>query len=127
MPLLKTDECADMANHPQDAGRERGIKKPQGPIPWAKARPARITVVVGAIERQSSQHTLEGLWPTPGKASQLIAGTRQGRSRTIRRVGIEPFFDSSRRHAHGLAPRGHFDGFEIPRIDWTPDKLVYLD
>jgi len=77
-------------------------------------------VIIGALESQRAEHTLELLGPAPGKASFTAAAARDSWALLIGGVGVEPLLNRSGREPQRAMAQGDFPGLEIQLRDRLP-------
>jgi len=71
------------------------------------------TVIVGPLQAQPPEHTVELFAPASGKLRFPATAARNTRTHLIRGVGIEPLFQGARRKPQRALAQGHFQGLEI--------------
>ena len=73
----------------------------------------RGTVIVGTLQAQRPEHTVELFASASGKLRFPATPARHTRTHLIRGVGIEPLFQGARRKPQRALAQGHFQGLEI--------------
>jgi hypothetical protein len=72
-----------------------------------------VTVIVGALQAQPSQHSLHLLSPAARIARSLSASAIQLRAALIGEIGVETRLDGPRRQSQGSLAKRHFQSLKI--------------
>jgi len=111
--FLEADHGADGAGHAGQSGRQGGVLDPQMPVARTESAATSRAMIVGALESQRAQDTLELLGAAPGKAGLAPTTAADSLARLVAGVGAEALLDGPAGQSQGLLPDGQFQRLQI--------------